>query len=476
MELPKLWAHQDAAITFAKTNPDVALFYDTGTGKTRTIIEILRYRFNHAKKIQTTLIVCPLIVCENWRSEIKKYSKIPPQKVVVLTGPIKSRISKMESLQGHIVITNYEAFASDEFSQAVYVKLLPELLVCDESHRVKNPTATRTKRLVKLSLLMEERKAQGVPIHRYILSGSPILNNQMDIFSQFLILDAGKTFGKNFFVFRNQYFFNKNANMPKHVQFPDWQIRREKEAEMSVLVGRKSLQAKKSECLDLPELIRQEIDVPMSKEQQRAYNDMKKDFITFVETGVCTAQLAITKSLRMQQCLSGFLKLEDGTIHRFDDNPRAKALSELLEDLAPYHKILVWSVFKENYDQIRTVCEKLKLPYVEVHGDVPNKEKYAAVDRFNSDPTVRVFIGHPGSGGIGINLVAASYSIFYNRNFSREQDIQAEARNHRGGSEIHDKITRIDLVSKGTLDELILEALAEKQNIAEKILANKYRL
>jgi SNF2 family DNA or RNA helicase len=79
-------------------------------------------------------------------------------------------------------------------------------------------------------------------------------------------------------------------------------------------------------------------------------------------------------------------------------------------------------------------------------------------------------IANQASGGIGINLVEASYSVFYSKNFSLEQDIQAEGRNYRGGSEQHAKITRIDLVSPGTIDELVLKALREKQKMSDLIL------
>jgi SNF2 family DNA or RNA helicase len=154
----------------------------------------------------------------------------------------------------------------------------------------------------------------------------------------------------------------------------------------------------------------------------------------------------------------------------FTDNPRAQALSDILEDLTPHHKVIVWAVFKENYKQIREVLERLKLSYVEVHGEVSQKEKLNGVDKFNTDPTCRVFLGHPASGGIGINLVSASISVFYSRNFSLENDIQAEARNYRSGSEQHKKITRIDLVTPDTIDEEVLEALSQKKQIGESVL------
>ena len=94
--------------------------------------------------------------------------------------------------------------------------------------------------------------------------------------------------------------------------------------------------------------------------------------------------------------------------------------------------------------------------------------------RTNSD--VRVMVANQAAAGVGINLVEASYSIYYSKNFSLEHDLQSEARNHRGGSEMHDKVTRIDIVAKGTIDELITEALMNKQNIGEQILGWKEQL
>jgi len=110
----------------------------------------------------------------------------------------------------------------------------------------------------------------------------------------------------------------------------------------------------------------------------------------------------------------------------------------------------------------------LKLGFAELHGDIKDKDKEA--EKFRSDDSIRVIIGHPGSGGIGLNLVEASYMIYYSRNFSLEMDIQSEARNYRGGSERHASITRIDLVTPGTIDELVLKALAGKTAISNSVL------
>lgn len=456
-----LWKHQQEAIDRAMELPHYALFHEMGVGKTRTLIEILRRRFASEGRLMSTLILAPPVVLENWKREWAEYSKVNPGKVVILYGSQVRRIEILEKNQDKcILITNYESLTMDTLFEALK-KWKPEILVLDEAHRCKSTQAKRTKRAIQL--------ADRV-VYKYLLTGTPITNSAMDIFSQFRILDGGETFSKNFFIFRGNYFYDKNAGMPSHKHFPDWRIREGAMEDINKKIQAKAHRIKKQDCLDLPPLLRKEIYVELSESQQKLYKEMKRDFITFVQDKACVASLAITKALRLQQIVSGFVSLEDGSNHKIRQTPRAQALKELLEDLTPQHKVLVWAVFKENYEQIRQVCEELNLKFVEVHGEIPPKKRQGLVDEFTNNPEIRVFIGHPGAGGIGINLIAASYSIFFSRSFSLEQDLQAEARNYRGGSEVHEKITRIDLVAKETIDELILKRLSQKQEISEKVI------
>jgi len=206
---------------------------------------------------------------------------------------------------------------------------------------------------------------------------------------------------------------------------------------------------------------------------------MKENFITFIENAVKTgeetgkpqavvANLAMTKGLRLQQILTGFVKTDLGDIISIKNNPRIVALKELLADICITNKVIVWACFRENYRQIREVCESLNLGYAELHGGI--KDKDAMIDYFRTNDECKVMIANQASAGLGVNLIEATHAIYYSKNFNLEQDVQSEARNHRRGSEIHDKITRIDLVAPGTLDELVTEALKAKQNISERIL------
>jgi SNF2 family DNA or RNA helicase len=473
------WRHQLEAIDRAKNLPGFALFFEMGAGKTSTAINILRHRFNAARSVLRTLILCPPIVVKNWRSEWLAHSKLDPSRVVLLTGSGKQRLklfrANADKPGGAIFVTNYESLLMSDLYEA-FLQWGPEALIFDESHKLKSPTAKRSKLAEKLA----NPRGREKPLC-YILSGSPILNTPMDIFQQFLILDGGKTFGANYFGFRARYFRDRNAGMSRDKYFPDWRIMTlEREgfdalSEINQKIYTMGMRVEKKDCMDLPPLVREKILVEMTPHQRKLYEEMKQDFLTFMNDQAIVATLAITKALRLMQIASGYVKTAEGNEISLENTPKMEALRELLEELTPNHKVLVWAVWRENYAQIRQVCNDLGIKYVEVHGDITSEKKFAAVDQFNSDPETRVFIGHPGSGGIGITLVPASYSIFYSRNFSLEQDLQAEARNHRGGSEIHPCITRIDLICEGTIDELVTSKLAEKVSIGEKILKDLSR-
>jgi SNF2 family DNA or RNA helicase len=457
--LVKPWGHQLKGIDLALKQRDFALLMAMGTGKTATTINILRHRFAENKRILKTLIVCPLVMCESWAREFKIHSK-SGDKVLILKGSAKERLVHFiaHSDSRPIVIVNYEFVIMKNLVDAIKA-WGPEVLVLDESQRVKSHNSKRTKILADIAKRTK---------HNYILSGTPIVNSAMDIFGQYLILDRGDSFGDNFYSFRAKYFVDKNAKMPSHLHFPKWVEREEMFPVLNEKIYAKAMRVKKEDCLDLPPLIKNKIYVDLSPEQRKHYSEMKKHFITYIKEKACTAQIAVTKALRMQQIVSGFIKTEDGQEIKIKENPRLDALSDIVEDLEG--KAIIWCVFKENYRQISELLDNLGKSFVMLTGEQAQAEKQESIDAFQNDPNVQFMIANQAAGGVGVTLTAAKTAIFYSRNFSLEQDLQAEARNYRGGSEIHDKILRIDIVAKDSIDSLVEASLARKQSIADNIL------
>jgi len=485
--MKELWKHQKDALFHALQRPNFALFHSMGTGKTGTTINIIRHRFAEKGHVRRTLILSPLITLENWANEFKEFSKINPSDVIVLRG---SGAKKYERFilsvtdpetgmmsRNRIIIANYEAMQNKDLHKNILL-WRPEILICDEAHRVRNHAGKRAKAVCQIA---------DLALHKYILTGSPILNDAQDVFFQYRIMDGGETFGTNFYAFRARYFQDKNASFQgKGHYYPDWQERPELYAELTDKMyfdsrrKPKAHRVTKEECLDLPPLVRVKIQVELGKEQRKMYDEMKKHFLTFVqdlqhkkEPQAVVANLAVTKAIRLQQITAGFVKTDLGEEHSITDVPRLEALRDLLEDVAGSGKVIVWACFKQNYRDIAKLCETMKLKYVLITGDQSIAEKEIAMKEFRNDSSIKICIANQSAAGIGVNLVEAPVSIFYSRNFSLEADLQAESRNYRAGSDMHSKVTRYDIIATGTIDEIVAEALEHKLNVGEQILKLK---
>jgi SNF2 family DNA or RNA helicase len=432
-------------------------------GKTSTAINIVRHKYLSHGETLPTLVLCPPIVIENWKREFLTHSEVDASHIVCLVG--KQRVRVADFYQhvlngaGRIVITNYESLLVPDLVELL--RLWVKVLICDESHKCKDLSTKRTKAALSISKMA---------LYRYILSGTPVVNSAFDIYSQFLILDGGETFGPKSLEFRRTYFMDHNAHRARQNYFPDWRPRAGALSKINAKVYEKAMRVRKDECLDLPPLVRQVVDFQLSDEQTIVYGKMEKDAVAYFQNTVISADLAIKKALRLQQITSGFVTDDEGKTVEFKDNGRRSTLSEVVQTIPQGHKFIVWSVFKYDYRVIASVLQGHDIPFVELHGGTDPKDRQEIVDRFNSNGGPRALIGHPGSAGVGVNLTAASYAIFYSRGFSLENDLQAEARNHRGGSERHKTIHRIDLVARGTVDEQVLCALQDKQDVSETIL------
>ena len=464
----KLYKHQENILELSKSMPNLALFWEMGTGKTRAAIEILKQKQKKQKRVMKTIIFAPLVTLKNWKNEILKFSKISEKVIWCLDESGKKRVQQLiqATCDEGIIIINYEALRSVEVIELLH-SYNADMLICDESHRLKNYKSKQSKIVYTLSKTIA---------YKLLLTGTPILNSTMDIFQQYKILDGGEVFGTNYYLFRAKYFFDKNYGMPRNIHFPKWVPREDMNKELQFLIKRKSDRVLKKDCLDLPPLIKHKHYVTMGAEQKKNYKNMARDFITFIkeagtgEIQASVAQLAVTKLLRLQQIVSGFLKTESGDEYLFEDNPRADALEEMLLSLSEHNKIIVWTTFKADVKVAERICKKHDIGYCVLTGEQNGREKERSIHDFTTSDEKRIIIANRRAGGIGVNLVEAKYAITFSRDFSLEAELQSEARNYRGGSEKFDSIIKIDLITKDTVDEEVQQALENKQTISDIIL------
>lgn len=464
----KLWEHQQQAVLRAKQHKSFGLFFEQGCGKTLTLIKILEDVFNREQCILPTLIFCPVSVGTMWERELHRFLPIPKDQIFNACGV---RYAKADALKkrlavnrSQVVVCNYEVASSLQFADYLVKTWQPQVLICDESHKVKNPRAARTKFIHKLA-----KNAK----YRYIATGTPITQDLMDLWSQVYILDQGERLGKAFWDFRRIFFTDRNAHMPKIHYFPDWQPKSEKTPQhMAQLIDDITMTVKKDECMDLPPLVKQQLYVRLHQRAQESYNSIERDAVAYTEDGIMSADLAITKLLRMQQVCGGFLKLDSGElVTAAPVNAKIQALAEIMDAIPADDKMIVWCNFVEELRAIKRLLLEHNIPCVELHGGVDTVTRQKNIDLFQ-DPNndIRIMLANPQAGGIGINLTQAKYAIFFSRGFSLEVDQQAEARNYRGGSEIHDKIIRVDIIAQGTVDEVVYQALADKKAVADSVM------
>lgn len=452
---PSLWNHQKLALEKALNR--FALFFDPGCGKSRTALELLnRYQEPGSASV---LIFAPLNVCRNWQNEISMFSSYIKNVFVVAGGTKGKKLKTLEKYRSttgpRALIMNIESLRSKE-----YQALIPHhnFIIVDESHNFKSATSLQTKGLIALIERFNPR-------YLYMLTGTPAPQGEIDLWSTFYLLGVTKL---NFFSWRKKWFDDKNirrAGTPGY--YPDFVIRQSSKLEFQKLLSGVSITANKNDVLDLPELLHLSVYCDLSPEQRRHYETMYKFLFAIDEDGhELNASNILSRTLRLQQITAGFIGEAP-----VKENSRLAALDYAIEQTAD-EQFIIWTIFKATYNQLGKHLADQGISHGFLTGEQSAEERFKIMEMFQKGE-LRALIAHPRAGGVGVNLTAASYSIHYTKNFNLVDDMQCEARNYRGGSERHSRITRIDIIAADTLDEQITAALRNKKSVQDFILGLK---
>lgn len=455
-----------------------AIFAEQGTGKSKMTIDTAVNLFLH-KKIQHVIILAPIALTYNWeREELPKHllPTISHKSFVFRSKEDKSQkgqyrkryfLSELDVKKDHlkILIMNLEAIMTTG-GYDLLIELLQKdtLLVIDESGKLlKNPRAKRTRKVVELAKSAKYRR---------ILTGTPITKSPLDLYMQFCFLDKNILGFSNFYSFKH-YFEDvmlvgpAGKMFPKHVAFKNLD-------KLHSLVAPHSVRILKKDCLDLPEKIYITQHYELTSEQLEQYGNLKRDNITFPEVPVNDIELlqavqsgdvllakhALTKLLRLQQILSGYMPLENNRVHQLfsviDANPRVQALLDAVEDVEG--KIIIWCRFVHEIQSLMTLFKECAVSY---YGEMKQKDRQDAYENFKNNPGVRYFIANPSCAGYGLTINEASTVVYYSNDFNLETRLQSEDRCHRIGQTKN--VTYIDIVAVGTIDEHIRRILLEKQ-------------
>lgn len=431
--------------------------FEMGCGKTLTTIAVAGALYNLGK-IDRVLVVAPTSVCSVWPHDLNQFATFPWEARVLL-GDKKKRLKALNELENwpfkalRIAVINYESTHREGIFEAL-AAYKPDLIVCDESQRIKNPSAAQSKALHKLG--------DAAPF-RMILSGTPVQNNAVDLYSQYRFLDPA-VYGANFYAFKNRYCIMGGYGQHQIVGYRNMDELVEKEHSVAYRVT-------KEECLDLPQQTFINRYVQFTDAEQAIYEQLRKSSFLELETGEnVTATTILTMYLRLMQLTGGFLTADESTRPKQVNTAKLDALADIIDDYVvdAGKKLVIFARFRAEIAAIENLLRLRKIQYGSIYGDVPMEERGKIVEDFQTNPDTKVFVAQIQTAGLGITLHAASTAVFYSYDYNYANYAQALARIHRIGQRL--PVTYIHLVVDGSIDEKILAALENKEDMAKTVV------
>ena len=468
----KPYAHQLKALEQAYNKEYYAFFMEMGTGKSKVLIdEIANYYLE--KKIDSAIIIAPKGVYRNWeRGEIPTHlSDDVPYTVATWKAPSEMTKNDKQNLKDivqpngklRIVLMNIEAL-----SGSVGIKYATHflhrnntLLAIDESTTIKTPNAARTKNALKISKLAKFRR---------IMTGSPVTKNPLDVYSQLEFLSPDIT-RQNYWAFRSRYAILVRRNFGARAT--QLVVGFQRLPELNTIIDQHSYRVLKEDCLDLPEKIYTKRFVSLTKEQVKAYEEMRRFNMTQVDGKTMTSLSTLSALIRLHQISCGHITLDDGETKEIKSN-RMQELLNVLDEVDG--KVIIWANYRFDIQNIqKTLAQKFGEESVATYyGDTKDKDRQDIVDRFqDKDSKLKYFVGNPSTGGYGLTLTAAHTVVYYSNTYDLEKRMQSEDRAHRI-SQVN-KVTYIDMIAEGTIDEKIVQSLRSKIDIASEVMGEQIK-
>jgi len=467
----KPFVHQAAYLQRFWEDEGVALFAEMGTGKSFMLINNASMLYDKGK-INALLIVAPKGVYRNWyTSEIPKHmpEHVPYSMAAWSPTPRKAEKMEMEKMLNdvdglRILIMNVEAFSTEKGTAfaRTFLRVTNAFMAIDESTTIKNSKAKRTKGIVKVG-----KEAR----YRRIATGSPVTKSPLDVYSQCEFLGPGYLNYNSYFAFQARYAVLVERRLSTHTfkQIVGYRHLDELQKKLEEFAFRVT----KDECLDLPDKVFLRRDIELTPEQKKYYDQMKLTALALVDGNLMSTNNALTQIMRLHQIVCGHAKFDDGTQIDIPNN-RVNELMATLEECQG--KVIIWANYRRDIDNIKLAIQKeYGMTAVATYfGDTEAEERQDIVTRFQDpDSGLRFFVGNPSTGGYGITLTEAKTVIYYSNSFDLEKRLQSEDRAHRIGQT--DKVTYIDFISPGTVDEHIVKALRNKINIANAVLGEELK-
>jgi len=413
---------------------------DMGLGKTVQTLALLQAE-KEKGDTGTSLLVMPTSLTYNWEMEAAKFA--PKLKILTYTGTQRnkdvSRFSKYD-----VVITSYGITRLDsELMQKFYFNYI----ILDESQVIKNPTSNIAKAVMQLRSR-----------YKLTLTGTPLENTTLDLWSQMTFINPGLLGGQTFF--KNEY------QIPIEKKGDEAKTKKLNSIIKPFLLRRLKSQV----ATELPEKVENVHYTTMTPEQEEKYEEAKSFYRHKILDQIDKEGINNTRFM----ILEGLTKLRQLSNHPRMTDPEYKGESGKLEDVSHMlenaigegHKLLVFSQFVKHLDIVKELLHNKKIPFAYLDGS--SNDRKDQVESFNRDPNLKVFLISIKAGGLGLNLTEADYVFILDPWWNPAVEAQAVDRAHRIGQKR--RVFTYKFITKNTVEEKILQLQKHKLKLSENLI------
>lgn len=416
---------------------------DMGLGKTVQALAMLQSEKEKGKS-GTSLLIMPTSLIYNWEMEAAKFT--PDLKILTYTGTLRNKdIGQFGKYD--LVLTSYGITRLD-------IDLLQKVnfnyIILDESQVVKNPSSNIAKAVMELKSKF-----------KLTLTGTPLENTTMDLWSQMTFINPGLLGGQTFF--KNEY------QLPIEKKHDELKTKK-----LNAIIRPFILRRLKSQvATDLPEKVENIYYTNMTVEQEKKYEEAKSFYRHKIldqidKDGINNTRMMILEGLTKLRQLSNHPKMIDP---RYEgDSGKLEDVSHMLENaLLEGHKVLVFSQFVKHLDIVKEMLKGRKIPFAYIDGSSMDRKEQ--VEKFNKDPYLKVFLISIKAGGLGLNLTEADYVFILDPWWNPAVEAQATDRAHRIGQK--KKVFSYKFITRNTVEEKILTLQKHKLKLSENLIQNE---
>ena len=415
---------------------------DMGLGKTvQTLTLLLAEKKAGAG---TSLLVMPTSLIYNWEMEASKFT--PELKILNYTGTLRNKdITRFKNYD--LVLTSYGITRLDvELLQNFFFNYI----ILDESQVIKNPTSNIAK-------AVRELKSR----HKLVLTGTPIENTTMDLWSQMTFINPGILGSQTYFRNEYQYPIEKKADDSRSKK-------------LGLIIKPFVLRRHKSQvATELPEKVEYVQYSVMTTDQEKRYEEVKthyreKIFKLIEQEGLGNSRFMILEGLTKLRQLANHPRMVEQAYS--GDSGKLEDITHMLENaLAEGHKVLVFSQFVKHLDLVREYLKSNKIDFAYLDGSSTDRKEQ--VERFNKDSNLKVFLISIKAGGLGLNLTEADYVFILDPWWNPAVEAQAIDRAHRIGQK--KKVFTYKFITRNSVEEKILLLQQKKLKLTQELITTE---